>query len=126
MKKKIITIIFLSCLEIIVFVLLEEYLFSTFFPPSIIRMLDTAISLQIAFIEFIIFALLLNTFLMTYRGVNPIWAIGAATLLYSLTWVSDLFNSPTVTLKLVVSACVGFLSYYFFSRLLKTITKKFI
>src|SRR5690242_14948501 len=103
MMKKIITIIFLSSLETIVFAVLHDYFFNELFPTRNIGMLNWGISLQIAFIEFIIFAIILNTFLDIYTRVKPIWAIGAATVLYSVTWLTDLFNTPTLATKLLVS-----------------------
>jgi len=105
---------------------MHDYFFAELFQTRGTGMLNWGISLQIAFIEFIIFALLLNAFLVVYPRIRPIWPIIAAVFLYAVTWVTDLVNTPTLALKLMLSAGIGFLSYYLFMRLLNAITKKFI
>ena len=123
--KKIISILFLSSLQAIVFVFLHDFFFREIL-ASPIHDINWGISLQIAFIEFIIFSIVLNTFLIIYPRIKPIWPIIVAVILYSVTWMNDLFDTTILVLKLLTSACIGFLSYYLFVRLLNAITKKFV
>jgi len=124
--KKIISILFLSSLETIVFVLIHDFFFREIFIIPMHGLLSWGISFEIAFIEFMIFSLVLNTFLITHSRIKPIWPIIAATVLYSVTWVNELFDTTMLTVKLLMSAGLGFLSYLLFSRLLRSITRNIL
>lgn len=123
---KIISILFLAFLQTIIFVFLHDFFFNTVFAKPLHPDLNWGISLEIALFEFVIFSLLLNIFLLIYKNVRAIWPIIGTIVLYSVTWMNDLLDTSTATLKLLISATIGFLSYYLFIRLLNAITKKFV
>jgi len=123
---KIISILFVASMQTIIFIFLHDYLFNTIFTKPPHPDLNWGISLEIALFEFVIFSLLLNIFLLIYKNVKATWPIISAIVLYSVAWVNDLLYTPAPTLKLLISAAIGFLSYYLFIRLLRAISKKFV
>ena len=123
MMKKIIAVLFLSSMETIFLGIVHDFVFNSLFPvihPDI----NWGISLQIAILEFIILSIILNAFLVFYSRVNTFWPIVVAIFVYSLVWIDDLTVTPQATIKLLISAALGFSSYYIFSVLLRMMVRK--
>src|SRR6516225_3716698 len=106
MKKKIISVLFISSLQTILFILLYDNLPEDSFPAPSQSMISSGISSQIGYIEFIIFALLLNTFLIIYPRIHAIWPIFATIVFYSVTWMSELLNETSGIVTLLASAAI--------------------
>ena len=110
-------------METIFLGIVHDFVFNSLFPvthPDI----NWGISLQIAILEFIILSIILNAFLVFYTRVNTFWPIVAAIFVYSLVWIDDLMVTPLATLKLLISAALGFSSYYLFSVLLRMMGRR--
>jgi hypothetical protein len=123
MVKKIMSVLFLASMETIFLGLVHDFVFNSLLPPTHPDV-NWGISLQIAVLEFIILSIILNAFLVSYSRIHPFWPIVAAIFVYSLVWIDDLLVTPSSTMKLLVSATLGFLSYYPFSALLKMMGKR--
>ena len=123
--RKVIFIFLLTSLETIVFIFCRDYFFPHLFSAPPLELLDLAFRATIALGEFIIFALLLNTFIIAYPDISAIWPIVAVCIFYSIIWVADLLDNRVITLKLLLSAWAGFVSSYLFVQLLRVTTKEF-
>ena len=116
----------ITVFQILVFVILHDFVFSLLIEIRKIGLLNWGISLQIALIEFIVVCLIANLILEYIPKLSRHLVIFIAILLFSLIWARHLVgNTTTLTVKLLGAATIGFLSYFPFSWLYNLASRRF-
>lgn len=112
--NRIVRIFLFSLIQVVVYLFFNEIgviIYTTFFKKEKLHsLLNFGISIRIAFFEFILLCILLNSFIFFYNSLQSrIISVFTATVIFSLSWGALLTNYPNRTLLLLSSAFIAFM-----------------